>query len=117
MFGFERIEVWGKAIDFANTVYSLTRESDDRFALTNQMRRAAVAISSNLVEGSLVNSPREFARFVEIAVASLFEVVSHSVVLKKQELLAPEEFEILLAAAGEQGRILTELRRSLLGDS
>ena len=119
MFGFERLEVWEKAICFADTVYLITREfpSDERFGLTNQMRRAAVSISSNIAEGSSRNSRKDFARFVEIATGSLFEVVSQSFISRNQGLLTPEEFEILYLAAEEQGRMLSGLRRSLQGES
>ena len=118
MFGFERLDVWGKAIDFADTVYAVTRDfpADERFGLTNQMRRAAVSISSNIAEGSSRSSTKDFARFVEIATGSLFEVISQSFISRNQGLLTNEEFEILYAAAEEQGRMLSGLRRSLLGE-
>ncbi len=118
MFGFERLEVWEKAINFADTVYSVTREfpSDERFGLTNQMRRAAVSISSNIAEGSSRNSRKDFVRFIEIATGSLFEVVSQSYISRNQGFLTPEEFEILYLAAEEQGRMLSGLRRSMLGN-
>jgi four helix bundle protein len=119
MFGFERLEVWEKAINFADTVYSVTREfpSDERFGLTNQMRRTAVSISSNIAEGSSRNSRKDFARFIEIATGSVFEVVSQSFISRNQGFLTSEEFEILYLAAEEQGRMLSGLRRSLLGES
>ena len=46
---FERLDVWQKAIDFADLVYSKIKSfpADERFGLTNLMRRAAVSISSN----------------------------------------------------------------------
>jgi four helix bundle protein len=54
MFNFEKLDVWKKAIDFADLVYSHTRNfpGDERFGLTTQMRRAAVSISSNIAEGT-----------------------------------------------------------------
>lgn len=118
MFGFERLEVWDRAIQFADIVYSVTRgfPADERFGLTNQMRRAAVSISSNIAEGSARISRKDFARFVEIASGSLFEVVSQSFVGRNQGFLSPEEFQILYDAAEEQGRMLSGLRRSLLED-
>lgn len=118
MFGFERLDVWEKAIDFADTVYSVTRSfpADERFGLSNQMRRAAVSISSNIAEGSSRTSPKDFARFIEIATGSVFEVVSQSYISRNQGLLTPEEFEILYVAAEEQGRMLSGLRRSLLDE-
>ena len=69
MFNFEKLEVWKKAVDFADFVYSTTRTfpDDERFGLTNQMRRAAVSISSNIAEGSSRHSKDDYARFLEIA--------------------------------------------------
>src|ERR1041385_3826303 len=83
MFNFEKLDVWQKAIDFADLVYNYTRAfpADERFGLTNQMRRAAVSISSNIAEGTSRMSQADFARFVEIATGSVFEVVSQSFVV------------------------------------
>ena len=116
MFTFEKLEVWQKAIDFADLTYRLTRSfpQDERFGLTNQMRRAAVSISSNLAEGSSRNSHPDFARFVEIATGSLFEVVSQAVIGRRQGFLTQEEFERIYHAAEEQGRMLSGLRRAIL---
>lgn len=115
MFTFERLEVWQKAIVFADTVYSCTRgfPPDERFGLTNQMRRAAVSISSNLAEGTSRSSKSDFSRFVEIATGSLFEVVSQSFIGRSQGFLSPAQFSQLYEAAAEQGRMLSGLRKSL----
>ena len=116
MFGFERLDVWKKAIEFADLVYRVTRSfpEDERFGLTSQMRRAAVSVSSNIAEGSARFSKADFARFIEIATGSLLEVVSQSFVSRRQGFLAEADFGKLYAAAEEQGRMLSGLRRSLL---
>jgi four helix bundle protein len=69
MFNFEKLETWQKAIAFADLVYETTRNfpADERFGLTNQMRRAAISVSSNIAEGSARNSKNDYARFPEIA--------------------------------------------------
>ena len=119
MFGFEKLEVWQRAIEFADLVYSETRNfpADERFGLTHQMRRAAVSISSNIAEGSSRNSKKDFARFVEIAAGSLFEVVSQSHIGRNQGFLSPGQFECLYQAAEVQSRMLSGLRRSLLDEA
>lgn len=119
MFGFERLEVWQRAIEFADLVYSTTRHfpADERFGLTNQMRRAAVSISSNIAEGSARISRKDFARFIEIATGSLYEVVSQAHIGKNQGFLSPSDFELLYSAAEEQSRMLSGLRRSVLEDA
>ena len=116
MFGFEKLEVWQKAIDFADMVYSATRTfpADERFGLTNQMRRAAVSVSSNIAEGSSRISRKDFARFIEIATGSVFEVVSQSFIGRNQGFLTEEAFRHLYASAEEQGKMLSGLKRTLL---
>ena len=116
MFTFEKLKVWQKAVAFADQVYASTREfpGDERFGLTNQMRRAAVSVSSNIAEGSSRGSKTDFACFIEIATASLVEVVSQAFIGKNQGFLTAEQFEQIYTAAQEQGRMLSRLRRSLL---
>src|SRR5262245_17724438 len=118
MFKFEKLDVWKKAIDFADLVYSKTKSfpSDERFGLTNQMRRAAVSVSSNIAEGSARISDVDFARFIEIATGSLFEVVSEATIAKRQDYLSDAGFAAIYKAAEEQGRMLSGLRRTLVGD-
>ncbi len=116
MFNFEKLEVWQKAIDFADLVYIATKSfpPDERFGLTNQMRRAAVSASSNIAEGCSRTSKTDFARFVEIAAGSVFEVVSQAFVGRRQAFLDENSFKDLYAAAEEQSRMLSGLRKSLL---
>jgi len=99
MFNFEKLDVWQKAIDFADLIYTNTRgfPADERFGLTTQLRRGAVSISSNIAEGSSRSSKADFARFIEIAGGSVFE-----------------DFRRIYAAAEEESRMLSGLRRSLL---
>ena len=115
MFNFEKLEVWRKSIDFADFIYTATRNFSDaeRFGLTSQMRRAAVSISSNIAEGTSRHSPTDYARFLEIATGSVFEVVSQSFIAHRQGFLSEENRQKLYAAAEEQSRMLSGLRRSL----
>ncbi len=116
MFNFEKLDVWHEAIAFADTVYSLSKSfpADERFGLTNQMRRAAVSISSNIAEGSSRSSRADFARFIEIATGSVFEVVSQATISKRQQFLSDANYQVLYAAAEKQSRMLSGLRKSLL---
>jgi|ERR1700722_10112089 four helix bundle protein len=117
MFNFEKLEVWQDAIAFADLVYKLTRTfpDEERFGLTNQMRRAAVSISSNIAEGSSRSSRTDFARFVEIAAGSVFEVVSQATISRRRGYLEESKYALLYAGAEKQSRMLSGLRKSLLG--
>ena len=116
MFNFEKLDVRQKAIEFADFIYSETRRfpNEERFGLTNQMRRAAVSISSNIAEGSSKMSQIDFARFIEIGTGSVFEVVSQAFIAKKQSFLTEETFQFLYESAEELSRMLSGLRKALL---
>jgi four helix bundle protein len=118
MFKFEKLMVWQRAVEYADLTYSLTRSfpADERFGLTSQMRRAAVSVSSNIAEGSSRNSNVDFARFVEIATGSLFESVSQAFISRRQGFLNEEAYLQIYGAAEEQGRMLSGLRGTLLGN-
>ena len=116
MFNYEKLETWREAIAFANLVYTVTKgfPTDERFGLTNQMRRAAVSVSSNIAEGSSRNSKNDFTRFVEIATGSVFEVVSQAFVAKEQGFLSNNDFQKIYDTSEKLGKMLNGLRRSLL---
>src|SRR5713101_967367 len=116
MFNFEKLDVWQKAVDFADLIYKKTRvfPAEERFGLTNQLRRAAVSISSNLAEGSSRSSKNDFARFTEIAAGSVFEVVSQAFIAQRQSLWSEDRFLRIYADAEELSRMLSGLRKSLL---
>jgi four helix bundle protein len=116
MFNFEKLKAWQEAIAFADLVYRVTREFPDseRFGLTNQMRRAAVSVASNLAEGCSRSSKIDYARFVEIASGSVFEVVSQAMIGKNQGLLSGANYRKIYEAAEQQSRMLSGLRRALL---
>ena len=114
-FNFEKLETWRKSIEFADLVYRVTRQfpEAERFGLMNQMRRAAVSISSNIAEGCSRSSRTDYSRFLEMAAGSVFEVVSQATICRNQRLLASEDFDLIYDAAEMQSRMLSGLRRAL----
>ena len=119
MFNFEKLETWHKAIAFADIVYDITKSfpHSERFGLTSQLRRAAVSISSNIAEGSSRSSRPDFARYIEIATGSLFEVVSQLAIARNQSFLGEVNHRKLSSLAEELIRMFSGLRKSLLKSS
>ena len=70
------LHAWQRAIELVKVIYRLTAAFPDseRFGLTAQMRRAAVSVPSNIVEGCSRESEAEFLRFLDIAFGSLREL-------------------------------------------
>ncbi len=114
-FNFEKLDVWRRAVDFAAFVYDCTKTfpAEERFGITSQMRRAVVSVSSNIAEGSSRSSRQDFARFVEMAVGSLYELVSQGFIARKQGLLDEQAFQKLYSESEELIRMLSGLRNHL----
>jgi four helix bundle protein len=82
--------VWQEAVTLVTRIYALTRKfpDDERYALVQQMRRAAVSVPSNIAEGVARNSKPEFARFLCISRGSLSELDTQLIIAKNLGYLA-----------------------------
>ena len=114
MFNFERLDVWQKAIVFADFIYDCSRPfpDEERFGLTNQIRRAANSIPSNIAEGA-ARPGADFSKFLGYAMGSLYEVVSQSFIARRRKYLSEDSFRKIYADAEEIARMLSGLRKSL----
>jgi len=68
--------VWQQSILFVKDIYDITSlfPNQEQFGLTNQMRRAAVSIPSNIAEGAGRSGKKEWIRFLHIALGSVSEL-------------------------------------------
>ena len=75
---FTELVVWQKAMELVKAVYALSKAfpSDERYTLTDQLRRAVVSIPSNIAEGSGRSSNADYAHFLSIARGSLYETMT-----------------------------------------
>ena len=76
MTDYKDLEVWQRAIDLVAEIYRLSSSFPDseKFGLTNQIRRAAVSIPSNIAEGSARHHSKDFIHFLRSADGSAAEV-------------------------------------------
>jgi four helix bundle protein len=105
---------WQKAMKFVTAIYEVTQRfpSEERYGLTNQLRRASVSVPSNIAEGQ-VFSQKEFHHFLSMARGSLVEIETQLLIARNLKYLEPAEAEDLLATADELGRILNGLISSI----
>jgi len=114
---YERFEAWKLAHAFALEVYRATKgwPSEERFGLTSQVRRSSFSVPVNIVEGSTRRGAREFARFLEIALASLAETGYTLRFAAELTLLTPEAFARLEAQRQATSKVLFLLLKSMRG--
>ncbi|MDP3909392.1 MAG: four helix bundle protein [Gemmatimonadales bacterium] len=90
MNSYEKLHAWKAAHDLVLLVYRATRTfpTEERYGLTSQLRRAAFGVAANIAEGSAKKGPREFRRFLDIAVASMAELTYTLRLAQDLELIA-----------------------------
>ena len=82
---FRKLEIWQRGVGIAREIYILTKTFPvkEKFGLCSQIERAAVSIASNIAEGASRQSESDFARYLEIAVGSSFEVETQLFIAKE----------------------------------
>ena len=105
---FKELIVWQKSMKLAAEVYRLTKKlpKDELFGLTNQLRRAAVSIPSNIAEGNGRDSTKEYLRFLYIARGSRAEVETQLLLCVKLGYLQESEIELALGLCTEVSKML-----------
>ncbi len=110
-FSYRNLIVWQKAMQFTRQVYMMICKfpAIEKFALADQLRRAAVSIPSNIAEGCGRASNRDYAHFLSIARGSLYETMSQLEMAKEFGYL--ESIDEAEALAAEISRMLTTLMK------
>jgi len=112
---FKDLRVWQKAMKFAVQVYRATAQfpRHELYGLSQQLRRTAVSVPSNIAEGKGHRSDREFVHFLLHARGSLLEVQTQVMIAQELQYLRSEEAQHLLASANAIGRSLNSLINSM----
>jgi len=113
--GYKKLLVWQKADELAHKVYLATKEfpKEENYGLISQLRRAALSIPTNLVEGAGRQGKRELKQFTNIALGSLAEVeylLGFSLRLNYLDAVSYEELQKLRR---ETGGLLWKFYQSL----
>jgi four helix bundle protein len=113
--GYQDLLVWQRALGLSETTYRVTARLPDheRYGLSSQMRRAAVAIPANIAEGQGRNTCRAFLNHLSIARGSLHELETHVILASNLQYIANSEKQLLLTQTGEVGRLLNGLMNAL----
>jgi four helix bundle protein len=112
----EGLIVWQRAIQLVLECYRLSNgfPSDERFGLTQQLRRAAVSIAANIAEGCGRRTRKEIVFFISVSRGSLREVETLLHIAEQLGYLSSRELELARKLAVEVGKMLNGLRKSMV---
>lgn len=110
---FTKLKVWQKAHSFTINLYKITSNfpSEEKYGLTNQIRRASVSIESNIAEGCGRNTNKDFSRFLDIAQGSVYEVRTQLFIARDLQYITLEIFELLDNKIVEVSKMLNSLKQ------
>jgi len=106
-----KLILWQKSHKLVLTIYDITKKfpKDELFGLTSQIRRAAVSIPSNIVEGKARGSNKEYRRFLLMSRGSLEEVKYQILLAKDLQYIDENNYKEVLSLAKEVGKLLNGL--------
>lgn len=112
---FKDLIVWQKAMDLVQEVYRLVKKlpKEELFALSDQIRRSAISIPSNIAEGQGRNSTKEFIQFLSIAKGSKSELETQLLLSVKINYLNESDIETSINLINEIGKMINVLQKSL----
>ena len=112
---FRQYPVWQMAVDYATKVYKTTTEMPwfEKKGLCDQLQRAAVSISSNIAEGCAKPSDAEFAKFLDTALGSAYEVETQLTIAHNVDYINDDIFTQLMNDVQSIERQLTGFIRSI----
>jgi four helix bundle protein len=112
---YRELIVWQKSMDLVEEIYRVTQSfpREELYGLTNQLRRAAVSVPSNIAEGQGRGIGGEFAHHLRIANGSLQEVETQMLIAVRLGYINSTVVEAALAMSAEVGRVLRGLLRSV----
>ena len=115
-YSFEKLDVYIESRAFVKSIYSVSGcfPESERFALTAQIHRAAVSITSNIAEGTSRTSNKDKAHFMEMSYGSLMEVVSQLQIAMDLDYISKQQYADLQTPIENISYKLYALRRSFM---
>ena len=111
--------VWQKAMDMTESLYRIVKKlpKEETYALSDQMRRAAISIPSNIAEGFGRNSKKEYLQFLYIANGSVSELETQLMLCVRINYLKESEIQSILSLLSEIGKIIMTITKKLSSDT
>ena len=111
---YQQLKVWQKGMDLTTEIYRLVKQlpKEEMFSLSNQMRRAAVSIPSNIAEGNARQTIGEFQQFLRIAKGSAAELETQLQICERIGYLAPTDIKIAMVLLTEISKMITALKKT-----
>ena len=112
---YQDLIVWQKSMLLVEIIYKATQcfPKHELYGLTNQVRRAAVSVPSNIAEGQARQSTAEFRNFISIAQGSKAEVETQIMIAHRLNYINKTNMNLILSLCTEISKMLGSLKQKL----
>jgi len=116
---YKELVVWQKVMELVKEIFNLTEKfpKSELYGLVSQMRRASVAIPSNIAEGYGRRSRKEYRQFYSIAYGSALELETQLILSKGLNLALERNFQKSEALLSEVLKMLNSMTKRLNGET
>lgn len=108
--------IWQKGVEIVVSTYKLTKTfpQDELYALTSQIKRAAISIPSNIAEGYGRNTDKSFSHFIDISRGSLYELETQLLIAKELDFIQDTDmFNHVISLINEESKMINAFNNSL----
>ena len=111
---FRKYDIWKDSMELVDSVYTFVEvfPTTEKYGLRSQITRSAVSIPSNIAEGASRNSEKDFARFLEIALGSAFELETQLIIAERR--MSKSHLEESVLKLNSLQKRLYALRRKII---
>ena len=116
MHNYKNLKIWQNSRLLVKQVYELTYSlpQNEKYGLVSQIQRAAISIPANIAEGSGRGSDKDFARFLDIAISSSFELETELLLALDLAYISEEKLSPVLLQIQETQKMIFGLKEKLL---
>lgn len=108
---YKNLLVWKKAMDLVVEIYNITKllPKEETYCISDQLRRSAVSVPSNIAEGQSRNSVKEFIQFLAIARGSLAELETQLIICERVNMITINDIIKAQDLSSEVGKMINGL--------
>jgi len=112
---FKKLKIWLRSMELCDDVFGTTKNfpKTEIYSLTSQINRSVVSVPSNIAEGASRSSDKDFKRFLEISLGSLYELQTQIVLSSYKNYISKKELEILEDRIEELQKMISGFMKSL----
>ncbi|MBQ1195444.1 MAG: four helix bundle protein [Clostridia bacterium] len=113
--GYKQLQIWQKSMELTVQIYRIVKllPKEELYALSDQMRRAAVSIPSNIAEGHSRSNQKEFIHFLNIAKGSNAELFTQLLICERVGYISPEKLHSVKELSDELARMITSFIKNI----